>query len=147
MTYKFKMDYVVINRIRYNATEDHYYIFPGIFVRQCGYQLKTCILIMKTCLCNLYPLEPHFYIVKLRYAGVYLFLYFLLQNIHYSYSLEPPQRGGGGSNMYPQFMFCAKIKNVKNFTMKISILTPEKNLFIAWTSFCNQLRTWILMYC
>ena len=37
--------------------------------------------ITKTCPCNIYPLEPHFYIAKLGYAGVYLFFLFLLQNI------------------------------------------------------------------
>ena len=37
--------------------------------------------IRKTCPYNVYPLEPHFYIVKLGFAGVYLFLLFLLQNI------------------------------------------------------------------
>ena len=47
--------------------------------------------IMKTCPCNVYPLEPHFYIAKLGYAGVYLFFLFLLQNIDCGYSLEPPQ--------------------------------------------------------
>ena len=60
------------------------------------------VSIRKTCPCNEYPLKPHFYIVKLGYAGAYLFL-FLLQNIDCGYSLEPPRRGG--SNMYPQSMF------------------------------------------
>ena len=63
--------------------------------------------IRKTCPCNVYPLEPHFYLVKLGFAGVYmnLFFLFLLQNIDCGYSLEPPRRGGrGGSNMYPQSM-------------------------------------------
>ena len=50
-----------------------------------------------------YPLEPHFYIEKLGFAGVYLFFLFLLQNIDCGYLLEPPRRGG--SNMYPQSMF------------------------------------------
>ena len=59
--------------------------------------------IRKTCPCNVYPLEPHFYIEKLGYAGVYLFFLFLLQNIDCGYSLEPPRRGG--SNVYPQSMF------------------------------------------
>ena len=59
--------------------------------------------ITKTCPCNVYPLEPHFYIVKLGFAGVYLFFLFLLQNIDCGYSLEPPRRGG--SNVYPQSMF------------------------------------------
>ena len=59
--------------------------------------------ITKTCPCNVYPLEPHFYIAKLGYAGVYLFFLFLPQNIDCGYSLEPPRRGG--SNVYPQSMF------------------------------------------
>ena len=36
--------------------------------------VRICVFIRKTCTCNVYPLEPHFYIVKLVYAGVYLFL-------------------------------------------------------------------------
>ena len=48
------------------------------------------------------PLQSHFYIEKLGYAGVYLFFLFLLQNIDCGYSLEPPRRGG--SNLYPQSM-------------------------------------------
>ena len=62
--------------------------------------------IMQTCPCNVSPLEPHFYIAKLEYAGVYLFFLFflfLLQNIDCGYSLEPPRRGG--SNVYPQSTF------------------------------------------
>ena len=57
----------------------------------------------QTCPCNKYPPKPHFYIVKLENAGVYLFFLFLLQNIDCGYSLEPPRRGG--SNVYPQSMF------------------------------------------
>ena len=59
--------------------------------------------ITKTCPCNIYPAEPHFYIAKLGYEGVNLCFLFLLQNIYCGYSLEPPRRGG--SNVYPQFMF------------------------------------------
>ena len=66
------------------------WIIPNAFIR-------------KTCPCNIYPLEPHFYIAKLGYAGVYLLFLFLLQNIHCGYTLEPPRRGG--SNVYPQCMF------------------------------------------
>ena len=63
------------------------------------------IFITNTCPCNVYPLEPHFYIAKLGYAGVHVFLFFLflLQNIDCGYSLEPPRRGG--SNVCPQSMF------------------------------------------
>ena len=59
-------------------------------------------LIRKTCLCNVYPLN-HLYIVKLGYAGIYLFFLFLLQIIDCGYLLEPPLCGG--SKMYPQSMF------------------------------------------
>ena len=60
-------------------------------------------IITKTCPCNVNPLEPHFYIIKMGFAEVYLFFLFLLQNIDCGYSLEPPRRGG--SNVYPQSMF------------------------------------------
>ena len=60
-------------------------------------------IIMKTCPCNVYPLEPHFYVEELGYAGEYLFFLFLHQNIDCGYSLEPPRRGG--SNVYPKSMF------------------------------------------
>ena len=59
--------------------------------------------IRKTRPYNVYPLIPHSLIIKLGYAGVYLFFLFLLQNIDCGYSLEPPRRGG--SNVYPQSMF------------------------------------------
>ena len=42
--------------------------YPGLFIT-------------KTCLCNVYPLEPHFDIAKLGYTGVYLIFLFLIQNI------------------------------------------------------------------
>ena len=68
--------------------------------------LEICELIgtiRKTSPCNEHPLNPTSIIVKLEYAGVYLFFLFLLQNIDCVYSLEPPRRGG--SNVYPQSMF------------------------------------------
>ena len=57
-------------------------------------KLEKChvLHITKTCPCNVYPLEPHFYIAKLEYTGVYLVFLFLLQNINCRYSLEPPHR-------------------------------------------------------
>ena len=44
-----------------------------------------------TCTCDSYPLTPHFYIVKLGFTGVYIIFLFLLLNIDYGYSLEPPR--------------------------------------------------------
>ena len=61
--------------------------------------------ITKTCLYNLDPLKPHFYIVKLGFIGVCII--FLNKNIDCGYSLEPSRRGG--SNEYPQSMFRAEI--------------------------------------
>ena len=72
---------------------------------------KLCA-ITKTFLYNFDPLKPHFYIVKLGFTGVYIFLY-LLKNIDCGYSLEPPRRGG--SNEYPQSMFWAEIWKVAGF--------------------------------
>ena len=42
------------------------------------------------CIYILYLLKPHFYIVKLGYAGVYIFFLFLLRNIDCVYSLKLP---------------------------------------------------------
>ena len=68
-------------------------------------------IIRKTCPCNEYPLKPHFCIVKLGFAGVYLFFLFLLQNIDCEYSLEPP---------------------------RLSIFDVKKILYIIWTCFRND---------
>ena len=64
-------------------------------------------VITKTYLYNFDPLKPHFYIVKLGFTGVYIIFLISAQNIDCGYSLEPPRRGG--SNEYPQSMFCAEI--------------------------------------
>ena len=70
------------------------------------------------------PLKPHFYIVKLGFAEVYLFYLFLLQNIDCGYSIEPPCQGG--SNVYPQSVLSKNIKNNKNFLKKFSNFSAEK---------------------
>ena len=59
--------------------------------------------ITKTYLYNFDPLKPHFYIVKLGFAGVQVIFLISAQNIDCGYSLEPPSRCG--SNKYPQSMF------------------------------------------
>ena len=67
-----------------NATNKNKYRFVG--TPRGGWTFRITI----TYLCDVYPLEPHFYIEKLGFAGVYLFFLFLLQNIDCGYSLEPP---------------------------------------------------------
>ena len=59
------------------------------------------------------PYKPHFYIVKVGFAGVYLFFFIFAPNTDCWYSLEPPRRGG--SNVYPQSMFGAKIRKKYHF--------------------------------
>ena len=54
-------------------------------------QAEWSLFITKTCLHSFDHLKPHFYIVKLGFIGVYIFL-FLLKNIDCGYSLEPPRR-------------------------------------------------------
>ena len=49
------------------------------------------------------PLKPHFYIVKLGFAVVYIIFLISAQNKDCGYLLEPPRQGG--SNEYPQSMF------------------------------------------
>ena len=65
--------------------------------------LPNDISITKTCLYNIDPLKPHFYIEKLGFTGVYNIFLISAKNTDSGYSLEPPQRGG--SNEYPQSMF------------------------------------------
>ena len=59
--------------------------------------------ITKTCLYNIDPLEPHFYIVKLGFTGVHIIFLISAQKAYIVGTLEPPRRGG--SNEYPQSMF------------------------------------------
>ena len=69
----------------------------------CYNHMMSFRTIVKTCLYNLDPLKPNFYIVKLGFTGYTLFFLFLLKNIDCGYALEAPRRGG--SNEYPQSMF------------------------------------------
>ena len=93
--------------------------------------------IMKTCPWNEYPLTPHFYIVKLGFTGVYIIFLFLLQNIDCGYSLEPPR--WGGSNVYPQFMFWAKIRKKSHFTSdNYRFFSLEILKYIARTCLRNE---------
>ena len=74
---------------------------------------KKSISITKTCLYNFDLLKPHFYIVKLGFAGVYIIFLISAEIIDCGYSLEPPRKGG--SNEYPQSMFWAEIWKISEF--------------------------------
>ena len=89
----------------------------------------AAISLRKHAYINLTPLKPHFYKVKLGFTGVYIIFLFLLKNIDYGYSLEPPRRGG--SNEYPQSMFLAEIWKISEFFIwKFSFFGGENfNIF------------------
>ena len=53
------------------------------------------------------------------FRGVNIFFLFLLKNIDFGYALEPPRRGG--SNEYPQTMFCSDMENIRFFYVNIFI--------------------------
>ena len=60
--------------------------------------------ITKTGLYNIDPLKPHFYIVKLGFTGVCIYIFLIsAQKIDCGYLLELPCRCG--SNEYTQYMF------------------------------------------
>ena len=65
--------------------------------------LQFLISITKTCLYNIDPLKPQFYIVKLGFTGVYISFLISAQNMDCGYSLESPRQGG--SNKHQQSMF------------------------------------------
>ena len=84
-------------------------------------------LITKTCPCNVYPLEPHFYIAQLGYEGVYLFFLFLLQNINCGFYRVPTI-----------YVLTKNKKKYQNFSVEnFQFLKLKKSLFIAWASFRN----------
>ena len=69
--------------------------------------------ITKTRLYNFDPLEPHFYVVKLGFTGVYIIFLISAQNTDCGYSLEPPRRGG--SNEYHNLCFEQKYEKISEF--------------------------------
>ena len=71
------------------------------------------LTITKTCLYNVDPLKPHFYIVELGFTGVYIILLISVEKHRLLYSLEPPR--WGGSKEYPQSMFWAEIWKISEF--------------------------------
>ena len=80
----------------------------------CAYQISQCLYdITKTCLYNIDPLKPHFYIVKLGFTGIYIIFLISAQNIDYEYLLEPPRRGG--SNEYHNLCFEQKYEKYQSF--------------------------------
>ena len=79
------------------------YIYIFFFAKVLTRPNFTSVYITKTCLYNVDPVKPQFYIVKLGFTAVYIIFLISAQKHRLWYSLEPPRRGG--SNEYPQSMF------------------------------------------
>ena len=100
----------------------------------CLENIGYIIVITRTCLYNVDPLEPHFYIVKLGFAGVYIISFIFAQKHRLWYLLEPSR--WVGSKEYPQSMFWAE--KYQNFYLKISIFWVVKFsilnrlVFVVW---------------
>ena len=65
-------------------------------------------------------------------------LLFLLKNIDCGYSLEPPWRGRGGSNEYPQSMFLSRNKKIYEHSCKpqfCCIKVEFKGVKTIWACF------------
>ena len=98
------------------------------------------VYITKTCLYNIDPLKPHFYIVKLGFTGVYIIFLISAQNIDCVYSLEPPCRGG--TNEYPQSMFCAEIWKISEFFIwNFSLFGGKIFNIVVEACFRNEIMT------
>ena len=64
---------VVFGGTLYDYSSLFAYDILSVFVNAfCAYNLLYCLHITKTCLYNIDPLKPHFYIVKLGFTGVYI---------------------------------------------------------------------------
>ena len=81
----------------------YYHFFRANKTRRGASNEYSLHIITKTRLYSFDPLKPHFHIVKLGFAGVYIIFLISAQKHRLWYSLEPPRRGG--SNEYPQSMF------------------------------------------
>ena len=63
--------------------------YPSTVSSKLQGHVKPVVTIRITCPCDLYPLTPHFYTVKLGFTGYAFFLIFA-QNTDCGYTLEPP---------------------------------------------------------
>ena len=78
-------------------------------------------IITKSYLYNFDPLKPHFYIVKLGLAGVYIiFLISAKKNIDCGYSLEPPR-----------LVLSRNMKNIRVFIWKVFIIWWKNFQYIS----------------
>ena len=81
---------------------------------------------MITCPCNVDPLTPHFYIVKLGFTGIYFcFLFFALK--HRLWVLVRTALLKRFKRVPPIYDMSKTMEVVKTFQLKIDIFTAVKN--------------------
>ena len=103
------------------------------FVWLCGLSVLVFFIsfarsITKTCLYNFDPLKTHFYIVKLRFIGVYIIFLISAQNIDCGYSLESPGLGEAVLTSTNNLCFEQKYEKYQNFL-------SENFHFFWWENF------------
>ena len=81
--------------------------------------------IRKTSPCNIYPLKPHFYTVKLGFAGVYLFFEFLAQK-HRLWVLVRTASARRFYRVPTIYVLNKNKKNINFFLMKFQFLQVKK---------------------
>ena len=97
----------------------------------CESREKKICLIMLTSPCNEDPLTPHFYIVKLRFTGIFFF--FLTSALkHRSWVLVRTASVRRFKRVPTIFVLSKNKKNITVFHLKIIIFTAEK--------YCNLLH-------
>ena len=84
--------------------------------------------IRKTCPCNEYPLKPHFYLVKLGFAGVYLF-FLIFAPKHRLWVLVRTASPRRFKRVPAIYVLSKNKKNIEIFLMKFSIFDFSDEIF------------------
>ena len=92
------------------------------------------------------PLKPHFYIVKLGFAGVYII---------FVISAQKHRLWWGGSNEYPQSMFLAEIWKISEFfiwknchflVVKFSVYLNKRVFVMIWFTDSQRVKIFLITY-
>ena len=100
--------------------------------------------IPKTRLYNSDLLEPHFYIVKLGFKGVYIIFLISAQNIDCGYSLEPPRLGEAVLTSTHNLCFERKNEKISDFfSENLHFLVVKFSVHLNRHVFVmNSIRVW-----
>ena len=92
----------------------------------------TNLIIMLTCPCNVYPLTPHFYIVKLGFTGwgIHFFLFFALKHRSWVHVRTASVLTEAVLTCTHDLCLSKNKKNIAIFHLKIIIFTAVKNCCI-----------------